>query len=257
MARLGNLDIPNYPLIESVEAVKKIYEKLGRGEITNEHIAGTLGLAPRSGGFNVRLFDLKLYGFVEGRGMKMRVTELAVKATFGTQEEISSALDSALKNVPLWRTISEKWGKSIPAETFYIDLATMAGVERSESKLQADKVRKFYMDEAKYLLIVKQPPADPEPQNDEQLKSSEKSTGGARDRRPKMEATESSGFVHIKWPGCCDAIIDLQDTNSMTAIESMLSIIKPKLPKGEEIPKDMKGNDGKKDDRNPNSNDTE
>ncbi len=47
--------------------------------------------------------------------------------------------------------------KNIPAETFYIDLAIMAGVERSESKLQADKVRKFYMDEAKYLLTVKQP----------------------------------------------------------------------------------------------------
>ncbi len=229
MARLGTLDIPNYPLMESVEAVKKIYEQLGRGEITNEHIAGTLGLAPRSGGFNVRLFDLKLYGFVEGRGMKMRVTELAVKATFGTQEEISLALDSALKNVPIWRMIFEKWGKSIPAETFYIDLAIMAGVERSESKLQADKVRKFYMDEAKYLLTVKQPPVDPESKNDVQSKDPEKPTGGARDRRPKVEATESAGFVHVKYPGCCDAIIDIHDENSLGVVESLLIAIKAKL----------------------------
>ncbi len=34
----------------------------------------------RSGDFNVRLFDPQFYGFVEGRGMKMRVTEFSVKA---------------------------------------------------------------------------------------------------------------------------------------------------------------------------------
>lgn len=232
MARLGNLDIPNYPLMESVEAVKKIYEQLGRGEITNEHIAGVLGLAPRSGGFNVRLFDLKLYGFVEGRGMKIRVTELAVRATFGTPEEITSALDSALKNVPLWKMIFEKWGKSIPAETFYIDLALMAGVERSESKSQADKVRKLYMDEEKYLLTVKATSEKPDSKKDDTGKDSE----GARDRSkevmPEPTQRTATGFVaYLGFPEYFEKPLVIKDQLSLSIAQNLMKAIEDRINK--------------------------
>lgn len=152
--KLGTYTIPNYPLSESVEAIKRVYEQCGRNEITREHIAQILGFNAQSGGFNMRLSDLKVYGFIEGRG-RFHVTELAVKATFGTTQEKERALDEAVRTVPLWQIFCDKWKTNLPADTFWIDLADITGIERSESKKEADKISKLYLDDIRYILPIK------------------------------------------------------------------------------------------------------
>ena len=216
--RLGTMDIPNYPLAETVELVKKIYEQLKRDEITREHIAGILGFNARSGGFNMRLFDMKLYGLIDGRA-KFRVTDLAVKATFGTEEEKALALDAAVRNVPLWKAFYEKWGTSIPPDTFWIDLATMAGVERSESKSEADKVRKLYMEDVKYVLSASAPNKPVDPPVVPPI------GGGARGRKEKMAA---EAFCH-SIPGWGSAEISVTNLKYLKSLREYLDSVEEAL----------------------------
>jgi len=128
---------------------------------------------------------------IEGKA-KFRVTDLAVKATFGTNEECATALDAAVKNVPLWKAIIDKWGTSIPVETFYIDLAEMAGIGRSESKTEADKVRKLFMEDARYLLPVNQPVKRQESETGGATATNTTELTGVRDRTKSMEATQTA-----------------------------------------------------------------
>ena len=236
--KLGNVDVPNYPLLESIDAVKKIYEQLKREEITREHIAGILGFAATSGGFNMRLYDLKLFGLIEGRA-KFRVTDLAVKATFGTNDERAIALDTAVKNVPLWTMFYEKWGVSIPVDTFWIDLAEMAGIERTDSKKEADKVRKLYMEDVKNILPVKEPvqvTSEPAP-----------AQGGARDRSTgrMAEPTQvtAKGFVaFLGFPEYIEKPLVIKDQLSLTIAKELMKAIEDRIKKlGEEPNSDDAG----------------
>jgi hypothetical protein len=184
-----------------------------------------LKCSAKSGGFGQKLADFKAYGLLEGRGT-FHVSDLAIKATYGTDKERSEALDAAVNKIELWRLIYAKWRTNIPVDTFWIDLAGMAGVERSESKKEADNIRKAYMDDAKYLLTVKAPPETPEQEKDE----SGTETEAARDRRKRMDTTyePSPAFVHIKYPGY-DVRIDLHDANSLDIVDSLLKAIKAKI----------------------------
>ncbi len=227
--KIGTYSYPLFRLNTLLKDTKIIYEKFGRKEITREHIAQVLGNTATSGGFSQKVADLRTYGLLSGSAGRYSVSDIGVKATFGNEIEKKEALGKAVRLVDLWVAIYEKCGIEPIQDTFWLDLAEITGIERPESQNKADAVRKAYMEDAKYILTVKAPSGKPESKNDEPAKGSEKGSEGARDRRPKVETTESAGFVHVKYPGCCDAIIDIHDEGSLSVVESLLNAIKAKI----------------------------
>lgn len=174
----------------------------------------------------MRLSDLKLFGLLEGRG-RFKVTDIAVKATFGTNEERALALETAFKNVALWKAIYDKWGTSIPVDTFWIDLADLACIERSESKTEADRVRKLYMEDVKNILPVK-PPAEPK-KGDEAQKGM-----GARDRRKNMgdSGTSTAPYYQAQFG---ESSVIIADRMSLDVILGFLTNLKTVLEAKEKI----------------------
>jgi hypothetical protein len=186
--KIGKFYYPRYDLSTLLDEVKILYDEYGKTEITREHIATKLKCSPTSGGFGQKLADFRAYGLLDGRGT-FHVTDMGMKASgYGTEKERAESMDSAVRKIELWRLIHAKWGTSIPADTFWIDLAEITGVERSESKKEADTVRKAYMDDARYLLSVKAPENPPESEK----AGSGDDPGPARGRINDMETTPTS-----------------------------------------------------------------
>jgi hypothetical protein len=229
MPRVGSYTYPLFRLNALLRETKTLHEKFGTKEFTRDHVAQVLGQKSTSGGLSQKLADLKAYGLISNTQGRFTVTDIGIKATFGTDAERPDSLDKAVRNIPLWRAIYEKCGKDPLVDTFNLELAEITGITRPKSQTVAESVRKSYMDDAKYLLTVNVPSIKPDSKKDDPDKESEKGSEGARDRRPKVEITETPGFIHIKYPGCCDAIIDIYDESSLGIVESLLTAIKTKL----------------------------
>lgn len=154
--KIGNYVIPEYRLQDLIEETKKIYEKFNAEEVELEFIAHLLGQSPKSGSFYKKIAALRDYGLIEGRG-KIRVSEVGKKVTFGDESEKNSALEKAVRNIPLWSMFLDKFGVSIKEESFWIDLAKLAAVERPEAQMKAEGVRKAYIETVKYLKPIENP----------------------------------------------------------------------------------------------------
>jgi hypothetical protein len=165
MPRVGNYTYPLFKLSTLLKETKTLHEKFGTKEFTKDHVAQVLGQKSTSGGLSQKLADLKAYGLISSNQGRFTVTDIGIKATFGSDSERIDSLDKAVRNVSLWRAVYEKCGKDPLPDTFNLELAEITGITRPESQTVADTVRKSYIDDAKYLIIVKTPVKEPEPEN--------------------------------------------------------------------------------------------
>jgi hypothetical protein len=236
--KIGNTSFPLYRVNTLLKDTRVIYEKLGRKEVSKEHIAEVLGQKVGGGGFTQKLADLRSYGLLNGGYGKYALSEIGVHATFGTPKEKADALDRAVKNVELWRQVYEKVGISPNPETFWLELVDLTGIERPEAQTKAEEVRKAYMEDAKYILTVEAPEEEPDSKKDD---SGSESTE-ARDRKDKMETTHSFNNVcvgnapYIGFPDYIQAPIIIKDETSFKAAKVFWDAIEAKF--------------GKKDDKN-------
>jgi hypothetical protein len=228
MPRVGMYTYPLFRLSSLLNATKTLHEKFGNKDFTRDHVAQVLGQKSTSGGLSQKLADLKSYGLISDSHGKFVVTEVGIKATFGREVEKKEALDKAVKNIPLWRSIYEKCGKEPLADTFDLDLAEITGITAPESKNVAGTVRKSYMDDIKYMLSVKTPEEEPEPEKP--------SSGGdldpARGRKSGMECqTDISGSAigYIGYPEYSQAPIEIKDAISLEIAQKLLDAIGAKI----------------------------
>lgn len=225
--KIGKYFYPLHDLASLVDEIKVLYDECSRNEITREHIAAKLKCSVKSGGFGQKLADFKAYGLLDGRGT-FHVSDLAVKATYGTDKERAEAMDGAVRKIELWRLINAKWGTNVPPDTFWIDLAEIAGIERSESKKEADAVRKAYMDDARYLLTVKAPTIPPESEKDDFGEGS----ADARDRKKGMDTPSNATSMESPYIGFPDYIktpIIIKDETSFKAAKVFWDAIEAKF----------------------------
>lgn len=109
---------PNYPahgLSETIEMVRRIYEKEKRSQSSGEIVAKALGYSSLSGNARVKIGSLKQYGLLEGDERKgMRVTNLAMQLLYPSSDaERSDALKTAAIRPALFQNIyTEKRGAS-------------------------------------------------------------------------------------------------------------------------------------------------
>jgi hypothetical protein len=227
--KVGGYSIPQYRLTTLLSDTKKIYEQFKSDEVGTEFIAHTLGQAPRGGAFLQRMADLRSYGLIEGRGSKIRVTELGKQATYGHEVERVDALVKLVKNIPLWAILNEKFGSSIKEENFWIDLMKITGAERVDAQKQANSVRNAYIADIKDIILVEKPKLTPEPQ------IGETRTKGGIDKDDDMEITSKEAVAYIKFPGIGAVNLDLNDETNLSLAEQILKTVRTKLQKRKEM----------------------
>ncbi|MBM3958574.1 MAG: hypothetical protein FJ314_02215 [SAR202 cluster bacterium] len=77
MSRLGDYDVPDITLSESIALLRRVHGSLGTNA-SRAGVAGLLRLNPRGGWYASVLFALKIWGLIDGRGF-IRLTPLGVR----------------------------------------------------------------------------------------------------------------------------------------------------------------------------------
>jgi hypothetical protein len=157
--KVGKYDIPNIRLHPTLfEATKTMYEKFGADEASDQlTVAQLLGhKTDKSGAFISKLADLRSYGLITSRGIK--VTDMGKKLTYDpSDKERNNALKEALLNVPLWKEFFSRFGKSLPTSDFWVELTKITGLEAPEAKRVEETVKNAYLADFQYLKEEKEP----------------------------------------------------------------------------------------------------
>ena len=152
--QIGNKSVPNTRLPELIEAVKTIYGKFGSKEIDDETVSRLLGHSTsRSGAYKQKLADLRSFGLIDPRG-NVRVTERGRKVSYpNNQKEEQGGLIEAISEIELWKLIYDEYTKkrlTLPSD-FWTDIRVWTGLAPEEAKIQAEKVKKLYFEDIKYI----------------------------------------------------------------------------------------------------------
>ena len=157
--KVGKYDIPTYRLHPYlVEATKKLFENYKFDEAPDSLSVAKLldHKTDKSGGFLTKIADMRAYGLITSRGIK--VTDLGKRLTWGeTEEETSAAYKEALLNIPLWKELYSKFGKTLPTSNFWAQLGKIAGLEAPDAQKAEEIVRKAYLDDFQYVQEEKKP----------------------------------------------------------------------------------------------------
>jgi hypothetical protein len=151
--KVGKYDIPNIRLHPTLfEATKTLYEKFTSEEAPDQlTVANLLGhKTDKSGAFISKLADLRAYGLITSRGLK--VTDLGKKLTYDpSDEERNNALKEALLNIPLWKELHSRFSKTLPTSDFWVELTKITGLEAPDAKRLEENVRNAYLADFQYL----------------------------------------------------------------------------------------------------------
>lgn len=146
--KIGNYQVPTYRLYPKVaDAINKIYEEYVFDEPVSADAVAKLcdHKSANSGAWLYKLADMRAYGLLEKRAIK--ATSLAEKFASGTNEEKQKAKNKAIMNIPLWKTLYDKFGLELPSSNFWIQLQQITGLPNIEAQKHADFVRKAYLDD--------------------------------------------------------------------------------------------------------------
>lgn len=150
--KVGKYDIPTYRLHPYlVEATKKLFENFKFEEAPNSLTVAKLldHKTDKSGGFLTKIADMRSYGLITSRGIK--VTDLGRRLTYGeTDEEKNQALKEAVLTIPLWKELYSKFGKTLPTSNFWAQLGKIAGLEAPDAQKVEENVKKAYLDDFQY-----------------------------------------------------------------------------------------------------------
>lgn len=157
--KVGKYDIPQFRLYPNlVEATKTLYETFKADEAPDLLTVAKLlkHKTAKSGGFLAKLADMRSYGLITSRGVK--VTDLGKKLTYGqTDNEKNEAFKEALLNIPLWKELYSKFGKTIPTSNFWAKLTEITGLEAPDAQKVEEIVRNAYLDDIQYVKEEKKP----------------------------------------------------------------------------------------------------
>lgn len=158
--KIGRYDIPDLRLFPTlVDATKLIYDKFTSEEISDmEMLARLLGhKSAKSGAFLSKMAALRAYGLIEGRGA-VRVSDIGKKLTYATDEDDRiDAIEKAINRIPLWKELRSKYPQGLPEINFWVNLATLAGLEAPDAQRIEGQVKREYLQDLKHLPERKAP----------------------------------------------------------------------------------------------------
>lgn len=155
--RVGTKEIPEYRMSSGLLSdLKTLFEKFGREEIELPTVSEVLGhKSPRSGTFLYKIAAFRAYGLADGRG-KIAVTEIGENIVFKKDDDVSynNALVSAIKKIPLWNFLFEKYtknSKDIKEDDFWLDLKDNCELTIEQAKKLAPEILKSYREDTRLI----------------------------------------------------------------------------------------------------------
>jgi len=188
--KVGKYEIPNIRLHPTLfEATKVLYEKFTSEEAPDQlTVANLLGhKTDKSGAFISKLADLRAYGLITSRGLK--VTDLGKKLTYDpSDKERNNALKEALLNIPLWKELFGRFGKTLPISDFWVELTKVTGLEAPDAKRIEENVRNAYLADFQYLKEEEKPEEGASGMSEEGRISTSTATSTSADRQANIVA---------------------------------------------------------------------
>lgn len=220
--KVGKYKIPDLRLFPDIhDDVKLIYDNYRLEEAQNEDtVAKLLKHKHASGGsWWSKLADMRLYGLLEPRGIKL--TQLAERLTYGTEEEKQNAIKETALNIPLWKELYAQFGNELPDSNFWVQLQRITGLDPKDARNYADFVRKAYLEDISHIK------AEKEEENMAGQEGAEKF-----DNNPAIPE-EAFGRFSLKGVG----YVDVTDMDTYGIAEAYMKVLAKKLknqPKSEQ-----------------------
>lgn len=155
--KIGNYSIPDLRLIPNIrDDVKKIYDAHKLTDPDNDTaVANLVGhKSAKSGAWYSKLADMRLYGLMEPRGLKL--TKLSENLLYGTENEQETAITEAVMNIALWKVLYGEYKANLPSGDFWAIIQRITGVDPLEARKTADSIRKSYLEDMRHIKPVKE-----------------------------------------------------------------------------------------------------
>jgi hypothetical protein len=145
--------IPEFRLLALLEDLKNLYGQVGSKEVGHGVAAQTWKHAsPKSGAFKSKLGSMRVYGLIEGK-VNFRVTALGgIIARSQNEEEYNQAIVRAIRNVPLWNILYEKYtnqNRNLTTNELKYDLESEYDLPPNDAEQKAQAVLKEYNEDLK------------------------------------------------------------------------------------------------------------
>jgi len=118
MAKTRSPNFPFIPLEKALERARAVWDKEGRHEAAPETIVGHWGYSPKSSGGRQTIGALRHFGLLEGKGDRLRLTELAQSILFseeGSEQWLRRVREAAL-NPAIHKEIWTKYDGELPSD---------------------------------------------------------------------------------------------------------------------------------------------
>lgn len=184
--KLGSFEVPEKRFVpDAIADIKKIYDAVKSDEIASKDLSVMLGYKhPTATPFYMRLNSMVAYGLLEGRGT-FRVSNLGKSLAYPENEKQEKIMKSkAILNVSLWKELYQKFGKSPPADNFWVQIKNITGIEPQEAQGVEKQIRKWYIDDIMYI-------------SEDVLQSSESKTEGLTQNEPNSKPTSQQNMQTI------------------------------------------------------------
>lgn len=151
--RIGNFEIPELRLIPTAVAIlEDIYKIKKRERIQSKDLAILLGHKyGTETHFYRKVRTLEEYGLLEGKG-SFQITELGERLLHPRDEiEKQSARTKSVLNVPLWKEVYDKQGKSPRDDNFWAVLVDITKTDPDTAKGLSSRILKWYQEDIAHI----------------------------------------------------------------------------------------------------------
>lgn len=215
--KIGKFDVPVlrlYPTL--VDNTKAIYDKFHDAEATDMNVVAQLcgHKTANSGAWFEKRAAFNAYHLTEGRG-GLRVSDIGKKLAYPNPKnpaETGEAVKAAVLSIPLWQELFSKYGASLPASNFWVDLANIASIPAPEAQKVEKWVQNAYSDDIRHL------PAG-------EMQQTSAGGAGLGDTKPGDMGESVLGRFQLKDVG----YVDIKDADTYEIAESYLKVLAKKL----------------------------
>lgn len=149
---IGNQTVPDIRLPSLIREVKKIYEKLGDGEQSDEIVSNALEhKSSKSGTWLRKRAALKFYDLIDLKNGKIRITEVGKAVCYPKDDkQFNDAVTQMINKVPLWVELAKKYDAYVnkpSTEKVWPDISNLCSIPPEQAKSQSSLVIQYFMED--------------------------------------------------------------------------------------------------------------
>lgn len=149
MEEIGTYRYPAMSLTAAIDYAKRLQTASKGGPMNLAGVASVLGHSTASsGGFLIKVAELRAYGILEGRADQIRTTQLADHLTIpASPDEFARTVEQVARKVPLFGDLMDRLkGISPDDDAIALQLAAMTGLPRAEIQGHVPRIGKVVRD---------------------------------------------------------------------------------------------------------------